>query len=440
MKSSLKPLGTFVNSLSESGRAVVSESHLAPVTVNRLSLDDAERLLALLSEFGMAASVVDDAEQELDANSLNSGIAPFGVTFTKHAVDDGIGFISTLAFQGWLKSPHVQPATKIAVADATVALTTEAFIVAPWDWAGLFEPKSDRKSPRSLVSVRGNSMQFPGSICPYLLYSAEEVPTSDSVFVAWSDVAAQMCVAALVNEVDGGEGKVRFAGPPRLEFDVLTGPDGRRLVEGIFPLLQAVVRWVYDVDREAELKHRLFGQEFARLAQKGVNLADELVRVIDSAFDGAKIAYGFSVQEMSRDALKGLSDLRKAVADETQKSSEAARQLALNAAGAEFYALGLLAARITSTVEPFIIDCMAALGVFYVLCVLYINLRYLNHQDEQRKVWRAKLYRYLTEDDYRVMVTVPVSHSERLLKWMILAIAVLSLVTFSAVWVVNHGF
>ena len=435
---SLKPLGTFVNSLDESDRAVVSESHLARVSVNGLSFDDATQLLALLSDLGLVADIVDDAEQELDANSLPRGIAPFGVTFAKPAVDGGIGFVTTTAFQNWLKRPDTTAVALVAVAAASSSFATESFVVAPWDWSGEFQPKEGRKSPRSVVVVRGNSSLLPANICPYLLYGADDPSPADPVFAAWSSIAAELCVASLVSEIDGADGKLTFTGSPRLEFNALQKADALRLVQNTFQILQGVVRWVYDVEREVELKHRLFGQEFSRLAQKDGGLADEIIRVIGSALDGAKIAYGFSVQEMSREALKGLADLRKAVADETQKASEAARQLALNAAGAEFYALGLLAARITSVVDPFIIDCMAALGVFYVIAVLYINWRYLVQQSEQRKVWRAKLYRYLTEEDYRVMVTAPVSHSERLLKWMIAVIAVISLVTFAATWAVNH--
>ncbi|MEI2453851.1 hypothetical protein [Lysobacter firmicutimachus] len=439
MKLSLKPLGTFVNLLNEGGRAVVSESHFAQVSINGLSFDDATQLLALLSGFGLVANIVDDAEQELDANSLLGGIAPFSVTFAKPEIKGGIGFITTFAFQGWLKNPDISGVTHVAVACATAAFATEAFVVSPWEWSGEFTPKPQRKSPRLVVIMRGSSAVIPVDIRPYLLHGVDDALSDDPVMIAWSDAAADVCVASLASEIEGSNGKLTFTGPPRLEFDAPVNVDSKRLVQSDFSLLQGAVRWVYAVERETDLKHRLFGQEFSRLANKGGNLADEMSRVVASALDGANIAYGFSVQEMSREALKGLADLRKAVADETQKASEAARQLALNAAGAEFYALGLLAARVTSTVDPFIIDCMAALGVFYVIAVLYINWRYLIQQGDQRKVWRAKLYRYLTDDDYTAMVIAPISHSERLLRWMMVVIAILSLVTFAAIWVINHA-
>jgi hypothetical protein len=358
------------------------------------------------------------------------------VSFSKPEVGQGVAFISTAAFKDWLKAP--ESCGTVFVASATSTFKTEGFVVAPWGWDGQGAIAVARKSPRALVRARGAVEAIPDDLRPFLLVEGGEVPWKDVAFSAWLPIATRSCCASLADEVASADDKVSFAGPPRLELEHVSSSTIHELGSSGFLSVQRVARWVYDLDREAELRHGLFVQEFARLSQSKGSLAKELERTAETALDGAKIAYGFSIQEMSRDALKGLSDLRKAIVDETQKVAESTRQLALSAAGAEFYALGLLAARLTSTVPAWLIDCMAGVGLAYVLVVLYINWRYLSQQQELRGVWKMKLYRYLTDAEYKEMVSDPTSKAEGVLWIMMVAVLIVSVLTFGVVWIVNH--
>ncbi len=149
----------------------------------------------------------------------------------------------------------------------------------------------------------------------WVLRDPELVPTSESsAFKVWRDQAVHAVAAAMANEVDV-DSVLIFRGPPVSRFRPT-----QAVAIGTEPFvhLQRAIAWAYDSPRELENRQGLLAAEVARNALRDGTLAD-LCDIAGHALDGARIAYGFGVAQQSKDTLKALSDLRKAVTDETSK-------------------------------------------------------------------------------------------------------------------------
>ncbi|MER9560346.1 hypothetical protein [Mesorhizobium sp. M0323] len=212
------------------------------------------------------------------------------------------------------------------------------------------------------------------------------------------------------------EGVLVFRGPPtkRLEED---RPDPLQTLErNGFALLQDCCLWVVENEREHEARHGLFATEFARSVATGSSIGTNFAKNGRDALEGAKIAYQFGLSEISRDALRAMSDLRKAVSDEAAKLTESARQLATAVAGAMFGGIGLVIARLTVTTPgnalSIAIFLIGIVLVLYVLSIIYTGVQFMGLQRRVREQWRSRLYRFLPENDYQAMVQTPAHDAE----------------------------
>lgn len=435
----MKALGTFVNSLLDDNRSVyISESKLRRVTVNNLSEVDARSLIEIVSGLNLDFSITDSADQDLEGGVFENGMAPFSVVFQKPSLENGVGFVSNRALAEWLISPASVGLVFVATAESS--FTTESFVVSPWDEGVQGVVANGRKSPTKLVRTDGGSNAVPYDVRPYLLTEQclESVDWNDPVFCLWVESALRALPSCLASDVVSATNEIEFRGKPRIRIkrDVKMHSSG--VTSAGFGGLQAAVRWVYDVEREAELRHSLLIQELSRLIDPEEDLSSVIEKRLSMALDGAKIAYEFGLQEMSKDALKGLSDLRKVVVDETHKSLDNSRQLLLSLAGAAFYALGLIAARMISKVEPWLISVMAIVGLTYVFSIIVVNSRALEQQRVMRSQWRAKLYRFLTTEEYGQLVDGPINRTELMFKVMMWMAFFLSLISFGFVVYFNQ--
>jgi hypothetical protein len=255
-------------------------------------------------------------------------------------------------------------------------------------------------------------------------------PSGDPIYEIWSARAAEKLVLSLATEVAASD-KVEFVGPPRLSISRFDASATTELVDWLEPL-QEIARWIYDIDRETELRHQLFCQEFARMAYGSASSSTAFARYGASALEGAKIAYSFHLNEISRDALKSLTELRKSVADDSQRLFDSARQTALGVAGGLFYVAGLIAARTASALAPLFFGGLLFVGMACVGGLVIISQRSLKQQRELRSVWRSRIYRYLTDSEYEEVVNRPAQGAERLLTRVLWFVTVVSAVTFSA--------
>lgn len=423
----MKALATFVDNLVSSNSGRIAEKDLPAVRVFELDIDSLQTLASLLSTAGYSYEIVDAAEQVLERDSLDAGVGPFALNFMKPVREHEAWFVSTAAFEVWLSCPGVVDAVRVAA--CSFAFSTESFRVTGWGEDSTKQSARERKSPRRVVRDSSGRGLVPADLRPFLLADDSNASFGDAVYEAWRAYAASKLLLAIATEVLS-DNRVEFVGPPRLNipnFDPTKSPE---LVDW-FELVQEAARWIYDDDREVDLRHRLFSQEFARLAYGLASIGDAMTRSGAAALEGAKITYSFHVHEISKDALKSLSDLRKAVSEDTQKMFESVRQVALSAAGALFYVIGLVAARLSSApMDAVVFDVLLMVGMIYSGGIVSVNYHVIVLQRELRSVWRSKIYRYLTDEEYAQMVQDPNVRAERLLIIVLICVFLLTGSTF----------
>lgn len=425
----MRTLAAFVDSLSSEEHAVVSETHVASVSINGLSRSHAKTLLELASEAGLSIEIHDALESRASTRQPLDGEEPFSATFLKPEIAGEAWFFSLPSFGVWLNSPtNVQV---VRVASCQVGFTTEAFHVCPIDGSPERIEVNKRKSPRRIVKDGTSDRLVPLHLGPYLLASDSKLPRGDHAFEEWVNCAAKKVALALAQEVDQSF-NLEFTGPPRASFSLNGNEADLELIDWFEPMQEAA-RWVYEIERDTETRHRLFAHEFARVASAKESLCQAAL-LANSALESARIAYSFHLHEITKDALKSLADLRKSVIDEVQKVFDTTRQLVLGVVGALFYAVGIIAARLSSSIDQRVFSALLIIGIFYVSATIVVNRRGLDQQRALRNTWRSKIYRYLTDDEFTELVQSPVSRAERvLLATMWIALLLVFIVFLTAV-------
>jgi len=115
---------------------------------------------------------------------------------------------------------------------------------------------------------------------------------------------------------------------------------------------------------------------------------------------------------MSSDALKTLSELRKTVSDDTAKVAEGTRQIITAVAGALAIGAGLIAARLSGSVDPALVTIVMVLAITYVAITILSGISFTLLQRSVRKAWQPRLYRFLAPADYASLVGHPAKRAE----------------------------
>ncbi|PNG32239.1 hypothetical protein A1395_22305 [Pseudomonas protegens] len=131
-----------------------------------------------------------------------------------------------------------------------------------------------------------------------------------------------------------------------------------------------------------------------------------------AALDCGKIAYQMAVSEITKDTLKSLGDLRKAVTEEASNATDATRQAIAAISTALTVGMGLIAARLTLQINPYLISLVMAVAFGYTTLNVVSGRKFINIQRQLRRDWQSKLYRFLSESEYKKMVGNPINQAE----------------------------
>ncbi|TBR30798.1 MAG: hypothetical protein EPO10_01035 [Reyranella sp.] len=265
-------------------------------------------------------------------------------------------------------------------------------------------------SPQKLARTYGNEEVVCADLRPWLLRSAPAVP--GEAYAQWKQLASRWVLAALSNEVSVTSGTTTyvFTGPPKRSLEAPTQFDDTLADE-----LQAAAQWVYVQGRDPEARHILFSNELARAHNEQL-----LTHVVKRSLESAESGYNAHVKSGSRETLKALADLRKAVFEETQKISQRAQDLAGSlwkdvAIAAAPFVLKMLPD--TKASEPIIMAAFplaaAAFLTFSFSVQVYVNYRFFKHQDTTREVWKRALAIALSTDEIEQLSERPVRDSLR---------------------------
>lgn len=411
-------LAEIVDQLVAAGRAFAAESETA-VTVSALSAEDATDLRGRCDALIWAHEAFDSAGQLWPDNETpDPEFAPFRFVVQKPAAPaNTLRLLTNVGFARWLQHGH--GAAHWQIARMAGIISTKARVLQPWDELEPFTQAPATRSPRALVREYGPERKVPEDIRPWLAPSVDPALYSTPSVKIWVRAAASAILLSLSDEVDPDDGSLKFRGPPRLTLPplVLTEDLAAKLPHGTFMALQEATQWVFENEREAEMRHILLATEFARCSASVLDTGAFLREHTANAWEGAKIAYQMALADTSRDTLKLLTELRKAITDETSKLSDLSRQLMAAVASALALGIGLVAARVAAAAHPMLIAAVMVVAAVYVLVVILSGFQFIGLQRQLRTEWQPKLYRFLPTDDYSRMVSTPAARAERSFIW-----------------------
>lgn len=432
-----------IDALAAGGRAFVAEGEDV-VTVSGLSAPDATGLRTQAEALGWPRDLFDSQQQAwLHGQATDADFAPFRLVVRKPEGPAGtLRLLTDAAFASWLARGH--EATQWQVARLTGTIAARGRVFTPWDTisAAPDEPQAATRSPRTLVREYGERRQVPGDIRPWLAAPIAPELFATPTAQVWVRAAANALVPSLGDEIDPRDGAMRFRGPPRLQLPALpAGWDvAGRLGHAGFQALQDAAGWVFENEREAEMRHVLLATELARSGSDAPDTPGFLREHLADALEGARIAYQVALAEDSRDTLRLLADLRKAVTEETAKLSDLSRQLMAAVASALAVGIGLVAARVMASAPPVLVAAVMAVAAAYVLVVIVSGFQFIALQRQLRAEWQPRLYRFLSQPEYARMVSGPAARAERAFRWTALlgGVAVLGL-TAVCLWPLLSG-
>ncbi|PPT30110.1 hypothetical protein [Xanthomonas arboricola] len=414
------------------GRAYVVEAE-STATVSGLNATDAAELVACCQALSWAVDVFDSADNAWLLDDLpDLDFAPYRVRIHKPpAPPDTLQLLTNHAFAWWLLRGHAAPHWDVA--GLTGSIVTQSRVMRPWGTAETIVAAPPGKNPRMLVRELSANRRVPDDARPWLATPLEPALFATPTAQIWVHAATGALILSLPDEIDPTDGSLKFRGPPRLSLPAITDAEVAPNLAG-FNALQAAARWVFENEREAEMRHILLATELARSGAAAAGTVLFLQDHLNNAWESAQIAYQMALADASRDTLKVLSDLRKAITDETAKLSDLSRQLAASVAAALATGIGLIAARATADAPKPLIAAVMSVVVVYVLTVIVSGIQFIGVQRQLRADWQPRLYRFLPSEEYARMVAKPAARAEAGFRWTAIlggsAVLALALVCF----------
>lgn len=408
-------LAEFLDNLRYSGEAHLSESERT-IFASEINFEDTQTILEHCDRLEWHCSIYDEDGRSWAADALFKELQPFRLEIEKPAnPSNTVAILTNSGFEQLLVSANI-PNEICYIALLTRPIKTMGRLYLPWGDSTAKAEKTQLKSPRSLVKENTDKRIVPSDIGPWLIKDPENFEIADTASKIWAKSACVMTLISLANEIDSETGDLKFKGPPKL---VLEHPnDASQLLESLslndFITLQQTAKWVYENERESEIKHILLSSEIARSGKQSEPTDSYLKSHLKDSLASAKIAYEMFVSDVGKDTLKALTDLRKAVVDETTKVAESTRQVITAMATTIAVGIGLIAARLISpTIPNFVLPAIMAVLFIHVLTIILSGRSFIKLQQNSRAEWQSRLYSFLPKSEYEKLVSNPAASIER---------------------------
>ena len=385
-----------------------------------------------LAVFGSISGEVDLANGDVTSIEGES----VAVRLTKNVEVEAAYFVTQKGFETALADAEFMCRVRtIWIAEDFLPFTTRSCIYAPWGSAVEYEHLADTfDSPRRLV--RDQSYLFaPTDIRPwYLMTSGDETSV---VFAAWKAAAVRNLIFCLPTEIRASDdtGQVVLKGARSAFADIDLGEPQSQLFEGVTD----AVRWVYDQRRDTETKFHLLNNHLALYWPENVRWPIGLTGVLDHALASAREAFAFHLQDDSKEAIKSLGDLRKALQEEVTRSQTATRDL-LSALWRDAAIAGAAFALRSATTNSSAVN-IASLGAAVLLLASLLttvlsNWRFDVLAKQVRTQWRQRLYAFMPDKQWAELVTQPVSRARWVYRISVVpVVAVYVLLIGALLWV-----
>lgn len=398
-------------------RLVISkEAHLVEtersVSVSGLSYASTAQIFRSALNLKWGVRAFDSSNSEWNLSTISEEFAPYRVTIVKPEFDNAVlHILSNVGFAKWLSTGH--DATTWRIARLRESIVTRGRLFTNWKSSDKGIPSPATKSPRTLVRETAGTRIVPQDIQVWLLHHSG-IRVADPVFRTWANASIRVLLYSLSEEIISNGEELKFKGPPKLTLAIPSVDEDllEELGELAFNSLQQAADWVFELEREAELKHGLLMGEIARAGGQIKSAVQYFKSNIADAFDAAKIAYQVAISELGKDTLKLLGELRKAVTEETGKVTEGIRQTITAVASGLAVGFGLLAARLNTTASPWLLIVIMLVVTTYVAMVIYSGWGFISLQRSLREQWQPRLYRFLPPEEYSRMVSQPTKKTE----------------------------
>lgn len=407
MQLSLSRLAEALDCWNEAGRTTLTETGDV-IAVNGLCANDAVELAGICHELSWQMQIEDGTGGESRTDSLLPDYEPFRFVITKSAEVAGPDRLVTNTALATILE-HDRAAGIIRLVRCTIPFETATARFSPFDDDTPFRPQPIEARPRRVVRESGDRRLVVEDLGDWILRSRESLPWADECFQVWLRFAVPNVVRALANEVESVS--IVFRGPPLVRLPYVPA-ETRRMDAADFKALQNAAAWVYDNEREFEMRHGLYAAEMARTASGQADAIQAFHHFASPALESARIAYGLNLSQVSRDTLKALADLRKAVSDETSKLADSTRTVAGAVATVLFAGVGLLITRSTTNAPGGLLIALTIILGLYVGAVVWSGKKFINVQAGIRANWRQRLYIFLPDNDYEEMVEKPARDAE----------------------------
>lgn len=410
-------LASLLNSLAQNRQALISEGATSLVVSNLLAGATLE-LANAASEAGWRFSIADTYGNQYDVEEVDADFGRFRVMLEKplpvdHSASDDLFIVTEIGFNSFLRNGNSAPRWRVLGLSAT--FSTRARVYCGWHECPALAQSLATKAPRLLVKETASIRTVPEDVRHWLLAEGHALELREPFHMVWAAHALNYLSRCLANEIDSIGTTLTFKGPPKLNLKISQIAD--RIEEPLlsdFEVVQEAAGWVFDNSREAEVKHILLSAEIARSGRADGEAQSYLSENLAAALDCAKIAYQMAVSEITKDTLKSLGELRKAVTEETSKATDATRQATAAIATALTVGLGLIAVRLTVQINPYLITVVMCVAFGYTLMSVLAGRKFIQIQQTLRQEWQPKLYRYLSGEEFKKMVEDPISDAEKL--------------------------
>ncbi|MFM0758092.1 hypothetical protein [Paraburkholderia strydomiana] len=301
----------------------------------------------------------------------------------------------------------------IWVASKFERFTTGIWTICPWDDPQKHTSPTDPfELPRKLVRDQTHEMTT-RTVDPWLIRG--EPPEPSSVFDCWSTAAAKWLAYTLPSEVrtDGTKKWVIFKGPKSTSADIVdTGWYSR---EAFLALSQAV-GWVYGKPSDAEAKFQFLNSHLSLNWPAGRSWPSGVEDVLPLSLASARDSFAFHLQDVAKDALKTLGDLRKGLQEEVAKTQVATRDLVsslwrdLGIAGVALALKLPTGTQMSQHVLDWIITATAIVLPLSLCITGGTNWRFNRLADAARNEWKPKLYGFVERSEWERIVEQPIRH------------------------------
>lgn len=294
-------------------------------------------------------------------------------------------------------------------------------------WSEMVEDVSaieDAVPPVPRRIVRDQLAIVPISIGPILLVQPPR--DSSTVFSVWRTAACPQLLMCLCDEIWRNDGEVSVT---------LTGPRRRRIAaafdaiepERDHPILNEVAEWIYNNGRDIETRHTLFVYELAREWPDETPFSVGFASRAPGSLEAAKTDFRMHVRDASKETLKSLQDLRKALVDDVGRLVAQTRELSgtiwrdllvvLAAVLGRFSLLSSSGGRAADLANWILIGL--ALYLFMSIGITaFSNYSFMKISQDLQEKWKTKLYGFVDPKDFDVLAAEPMKKAERVYRYI----------------------